>query len=82
MRRDIICGGCGVQQQDLFPSDEPYRGESLKFVPGLALHDYICDLCGATILEGEPCCAFSISTKEAPYFPWESEYIEIKKEDK
>lgn len=71
-----------MQQQDLFPSDEPYRGECVKFVPGLALDDYFCDGCGGAILKGESCVAFSISTKRTPYFAWESEYIEIKKEDK
>ena len=82
MKRDIICTECGIEQLDLFPSDEPYPGEYLKFVPGLALTEYLCDICGGAIFEGEPCIAYSISTRKTPYFAWESNYIkETKKED-
>lgn len=78
MKRDIICAACAIQQRDLFPRDEPYPGEYVKFLNGLALKVFTCDLCHATILKGEKCCAFSISTDRTPYFCWEHEFIKIK----
>lgn len=76
MKRDIICPGCAIQQRDLFPTDEPYPGEFVKFVSGIARNEYLCDLCGAAINVTDVCIAFSISTERAPYTAWEQNYID------
>ena len=78
MQRDIICPTCAMVSRKRFPNDNPYPGEYLKFIPGTALNDYLCDHCGGAIYVGQKCTAFSIWTNSRPYIVWESEYIKIK----
>ena len=36
MKREIFCAGCSLEMRDLFPTNEPYPGEHVKFEVGLA----------------------------------------------
>jgi hypothetical protein len=80
MKQSIICGACSIDQRRLFPNDNPYPGEHVKFLPGFALQNYYCDLCAAAIFEGEKCVAFSIWTDRTPYIPWEQVYMKIEED--
>lgn len=81
MKRDILCPSCGEDNRRLFPVKEPYPGEFVKFVEGTAINHYRCDLCGRNIARNNDCLAFTIFTKTRPYTAWESQYINIKKEE-
>ena len=80
MTRDILCSTCATDRRELFPNDNPYPGEYIKFVPGYALEDYFCDLCGGAIETKQACTAYSIWTNRRPYTAWESEYIKLKED--
>lgn len=77
MKREIICPKCEAEAHKLFPYENPFPGEHVKFVPGTSLGTYICDHCARRIKEGDPCCAFSISADYGrnPYSPWEADYV-------
>ena len=77
MKREIICVNCAIEQRELFPTDNPYPGEYVKFIEGAALEDYVCDLCSNTIEHTDKCYAFSIYTDRQPYWAWEHEFIKI-----
>lgn len=81
MKQDIMCITCRDESKKRYgDSLEPYPGEYLKYVNGRAIGQYKCDHCGKKINPLEQCCAYSVSTKNAPYFPWEHKYIIVKKE--
>jgi len=79
MKQEIICKKDEAESRKLFPNESPYPGEHVKFVPGKALNDMLCDHCGCEILEGQDCCAVSIWADHGaqPYYEWESKFIEI-----
>lgn len=77
MKREILCPECFVKMRKLFPTDTPYPGERVKFVPGRALYGFNCDSCGNNIKEASPCNAVSIWADYGgvPYSEWENNYI-------
>ena len=75
MKQEITCPRCTKELRDLYPTDTPFPGEGVKFVPGVALGPYQCDQCGAPIDKGSNCTAFSIFAEWIPYHKWEHEYI-------
>lgn len=84
MKQQIICQKCETDLKKKYPSGiTPYPGEHIKFVDGTAKFHYRCDTCGEEIAAGSPCCAFSIWSDHGaqPYYPWEEDYINIKKEE-
>jgi len=82
MKREIVCESCYKDLKKMFPLENPYPGEHVKFVEGNALHSMVCDNCGTPIQADDNCFAFTIWADHGrrPYFPWESEYIKIKEE--
>lgn len=83
MKQQIICPECKDINRKLFKTDTPYPGEHVKFVPGYALRDFVCDDCATPIEKGTECCAFSIWADHGrvPYYPWESACIEFADEE-
>lgn len=79
MKREILCNGCAKSIKKLFPSEEPFPGEHVKFVEGKAINEYRCDECSCDIKTGTNCVTFSCWTdySKAKYFPWEEYFIEI-----
>jgi len=80
MTQKILCiPKCRDEIRALFKSDEPYPGEHVKFVNGLAINSYICDDCNVQIAPGELCCAHSIWVDYGgvPYYDWEDEFIKM-----
>ena len=79
MKREIICEKCEVKKRKLFPNENPYPGEHIKFVKGKAEKELICDGCTDynPIHKGENCCAVSIWADYGgiPYYQWESQFI-------
>ena len=76
MKREIFCAGCSLEMRDLFPTNEPYPGEHVKFEVGLAKEEYICDYCGKVIQPGQTCVAYSNWVDHGQlYQPWEHDYI-------
>lgn len=80
MKQEILCPPCAVDLRNHFPTDNPYPGEYLKFLPGLALSDFLCDYCGIAILTDQDCTAYSVWTDRRPYIPWEQIYIKIEED--
>lgn len=79
MVRKLICDTCYTELRNRYPTNSPYPGEHIKFIHGLALNDYICDLCGLKLQVGDDCTAFTIWSdwNAQPYAPWEDGYILI-----
>jgi hypothetical protein len=77
MKQQIVCPVCEPRLKRLFPTENPYPGEHVKFVKGLARQSYFCDHCGGDIPIYAPCCAHSIWSDHGaqPYSPWENDYI-------
>jgi hypothetical protein len=77
MKREVLCPTCAANLRKLFPTDNPYPGEYVKFVTGRASKDCICDGCidFKPIKQGEPAVAFSSWDDYHPYSPWESEFL-------
>ena len=77
MKREILCTNCKNDLRKLFPNDNPYEGEHIKFVSGTANHTMICDKCETSILQGTLCHAISIWADDhgIPYYPWEQDYL-------
>ena len=77
MKQEIVCPKCKDGLRKLFPTDNPYPGEHIKFLKGKALKDYVCDDCAVDIKKDEKCFAFSIWADHGaqPYYPWEKDYI-------
>lgn len=73
MKRMIACEKCGWH---LTPH---FAGEWFKRVRGIAKRGMLCDYCGTEIKKGDKCSAESVGFDEhgIPYYPWESEYIEL-----
>ena len=82
MKRQIICEKCAKESKRMFPTEIPYPGEHVKFVSGIALHDYRCDGCVEIIeiKKGDKCTAFTIWADYGgqPYYEWETKFL-IKK---
>lgn len=83
MVRKILCKKCEASSKKLFPTESPYPGEHVKFVPGEAKHGMLCDDCGVYINKGDIVCAFSIFADYGgiPYYPWEEEYLNIEENE-
>ena len=77
MKQEIVCPSCAAELRCTFPTDTPFPGEGVKFVPGTALRPFICDQCGGLIDQDGKCTAFSVFTdySPAPYYPWEGGYV-------
>lgn len=84
MKREILCIDCAEKVRKLFPSEEPFPGEHVKFVEGKAINKYRCDECSCDIESGADCVTFSCWTdhSRATYFPWEKYFIEIEDDEK
>lgn len=80
MKQSVLCLTCRDDMKKLHGnSSEPHIGEYLRYVDGRAMRLFRCDHCGIKIKALDLCCAYSISTKDAPYFSWEHEYIIFKR---
>jgi len=77
MKQEIVCNTCYADLKRLFPKENPYPGEHVKFVKGRALKEFICDNCGCDLKEDDEAVAFTIWADHArqPYKSWESEYL-------
>jgi len=77
MKREILCPECAREVRRLYPTDNPYPGEGVRFVVGNALADCNCDRCNADIKTTGACVAFSIFTTDGriPYFAWEHNFV-------
>lgn len=79
MKQDILCIKCAEERRGLFPTDNPFPGEHIKFVFGTAKIECLCDGCVKykEIHTGERCCAFSLWTDfgGVPYHQWERNFI-------
>ena len=77
MKREIVCPKCRKNLRELFPTNNPYPGEYVKFVDGTARHDFVCDSCGKPINYNGKCTAFSCWAEYGgiPYMEWEDEYL-------
>lgn len=79
MKQDILCTRCAKDRRKQFPDDNPYPGEHIKFVKGIAKKDMLCDGCATKtpIKKGEPCIAASIWADYGgvPYYEWEDKFI-------
>jgi len=77
VKQEIVCPKCAEDLRAIYPTDTPFPGEGVKFVPGTALGPFMCDQCGGPIDPGDMCTAFSIFADHIPYFEWESEYVQV-----
>ena len=79
MKREILCPICRANRRKLFPTDNPYPEEHIRFVDGIAKIGMLCDSCIITISPGDECTAFSgwADYGGIPYYEWEPEYITI-----
>lgn len=81
MKRDILCPKCARERKKRYPTSEPYPGEHIKFVKGVALKDMLCDACGkrTEIPKGSEAYAFSVWADYGgiPYYEWEKEFIKV-----
>lgn len=50
LKREIFCPKCAQAARTQFPTEQPYPGEHVKFVPGFAKSPFRCDHCGYTAL--------------------------------
>jgi len=77
MKREIVCGKCREELIKLFPTDNPYPLEYIKFVDGKARKEFFCDQCGREINKEENCTAVSIWADYGgvPYTEWEPDYL-------
>jgi len=77
MKREIVCITCREKLLNLFPTDNPYPLEHVKFVDGKARKEFFCDHCGREINTTEKCTAVSIWADYGgiPYFEWEPDYL-------
>lgn len=78
MKQEILCPDCKNKARRMFPTDNPYPGEHVKFQDGKAKSDYNCDTCNKPINTGESCTCLSMWADYGgvPYYPWEKDYIE------
>lgn len=79
MKCQIICSVCESETRIMFPNESPYPGEHVKFISGVALKDFICDICNKDIKKDFYACAFTIwaDTGRQPYKEWESGFLKI-----
>ncbi len=79
MKQDILCPDCAKERRELHKTDNPYPGEHIKFMKGIAKKDMLCDGCAVKtpIKKGDPCVAYSSWADYGciPYYQWESEFI-------
>lgn len=56
-----------------------FPGEEVKIVEGTARADFYCDsgVPAQRIAKGDRCFAVSVSTRDRPYFSWESSYLHL-----
>lgn len=82
MKQEIVCPECKAKLREMFPSDNPYPGEHVKFTDGIAKKDYRCDNCDTPIKKDTLCTAFSVWADHGrvPYYPWENNFITTKEE--
>lgn len=83
MKREVVCRGCEPKRRGVTAASDPLAvaeaaamGEGMKTVPGTAHHSMLCDACGRELPKGTPVIAVSLYSDRAPYFEWESEYLE------
>ena len=77
MKQEMLCQHCAADTRKLFPTDNPYPGEHVKFVPGKARTWLRCDSCGEGLSTDTVCTAFSVWADYGgiPYYPWEKDFI-------
>ena len=80
MKREILCFECRDKLKGLYPSDNPYPDEFVKFVDGLSKIGFNCDGCNRQLKPGSDVCALSIWTTRQgiQYYPWEEQLIILK----
>ena len=79
MRREILCKECGVKEEENHPNLNPFPGEHIKRVWGWVNQGLVCDRCLAPLRSTSRAMAMSIYTTSRPYFPWESDYLELER---
>ena len=79
MKREILCGDCGLLALKRAKETPAVAPEMMSHVIGHAKTNYLCDHCNAQIGITESCVARSIWLEGGanPYWPWESEFITI-----
>lgn len=75
MKREILCTACALEARELFPTDDPYPGEHVRFVEGIAVKTYVCDHHGGAIAAGESATAFTIWTDAQGFHDWEGSFL-------
>jgi len=82
MKQEILCNDCknNLIEKNVFT---PSPKEHVKFTPGKARRNFFCDSCYKHIYVKNKCFALSIWADYGgvPYYPWESEYIDIDGEE-
>jgi hypothetical protein len=81
MKQEILCKECALKIRERFPTNNPFPGEHIMFVKGVAKTDMKCDGCHELkeLKTGEEVYAFSLWTdyEGIPYYPWENKYITL-----
>jgi hypothetical protein len=76
MKRQILCPECAKRTRALFPTDNPYPGEHVRFVVGNAKMVFVCDTCNKELRKNAPCVAVSMWHEDRnPWYAWEQDYI-------
>lgn len=72
MTRYIWCHGC---YHHLIRKKGLKIQKVVVIFHGLALDDYVCDLCGDHITVSDPCYAITFVDKESDHQEWENGYL-------
>lgn len=77
MKKEIYCRKCMTRVQVILDKQQMPPGEHIKYVLGtLRVETAVCDFCNIQLFENQECCAFSnYIDGQAPYIPWEHDYI-------
>lgn len=78
MKKEVYCMKCKTRVQATIDGPALPPGEHVKYVDGRAKKTMMCDFCSKMIEPGWFCSCFSnYIDGEAPYSPWEADFIEI-----
>lgn len=75
MKHEILCASCVKYARSLI---NKFPVEWVEIKEGSAKRNFVCDNCNRPIEQGENCFAFSCGPVDKPYYPWESNFIDLK----